>query len=113
MIRKRGFLNKEEKRLPLQNNALIEELLGDKGVICVEDIIETLVKCEDESLPFDSVKKVIWPIQLAPLKEDSKKGNLEKDASGKEYKKKNSKVVKGGYLGMMGDKVNDFVRPLI
>ena len=39
LIRKRGFLNKENKRLPLQNNALIEELLGEKGIICVEDII--------------------------------------------------------------------------
>ena len=42
LIRKRGFLNKDNKRLPLQNNALIEELLGEKGIICVEDIIECL-----------------------------------------------------------------------
>jgi hypothetical protein len=85
-------LNKEDKKLPLQNNALIEELLGDKGVICVEDIIETLMKCNDESLPFESVRKAIWPIQLAPLKEDSKKANLEEAANGVQYKKKNSKV---------------------
>ena len=39
LIRKRGFLNKDNKRVPLANNALIEELLGEKGIICVEDIV--------------------------------------------------------------------------
>ena len=62
LIRKRGFLNKENKRLPLANNALIEELLGDKGIICVEDIIQTLVECNDISLPFEDLRKVLWPI---------------------------------------------------
>lgn len=62
LVRKRGFLKKENKREPLQNNALIEELLGEHGVICVEDIIECLIKCSDEEMPFEQVKKTLWPI---------------------------------------------------
>ena len=62
--------------------------MGEKGVICVEDIIDVLTKCEDEEMPFDSVTKTIWPIQLAPLKQDSKEGNVKHDATGKEVAKK-------------------------
>lgn len=62
MIRKRGYLNKEDKRLPILNNALIEELLGEKGVICVEDIISCLLKCHEPEMPFEEVRKVLWPI---------------------------------------------------
>ena len=85
--------------MPLQNNALIEELLGEHGVICVEDIIDVLMKCGDEEMPFSEVQKVIWPIQLISLKEDSSKGNTKHEATRKEIKKINTKISKGGYLG--------------
>ena len=38
---------------------------------------------------------------------------MKHEANGEDRKKKNTKVVKGGYLGMMGDKINEFVKPLI
>ena len=41
VIRKRGYLkSKESKRLPIADNVIVEEILGEKGIICVEDIIE-------------------------------------------------------------------------
>jgi large subunit ribosomal protein L7e len=116
LIRKRGHLRKEGKRVPLTDNNLIEEILGastGSAVICVEDIISTLLNVSKDSTHFEKVRQVIWPIQLYPLKEDSTKAVTKHDATGDEIKKRNTKVVKGGYLGVMGDKINDFVRPLI
>lgn len=62
LIRKRGFIKKEGKRLPITDNNLIEELLGDKGIICLEDIIDSLVKCGNKDSHFEDVKGIIWPI---------------------------------------------------
>jgi large subunit ribosomal protein L7e len=113
MIRRRGHLKKEDKRMPITDNNLIEELLGvatESGVICIEDIISSVTHCDGN---FEKVRSVLWPIQLHPLKEDSAKANTKHDATGAEIKKRNTKVVKGGYLGLMGDQINDFVKPLI
>lgn len=114
LVRKRGHIKKDNKRMPLTDNNLIEELLGaSTGVICVEDIINALINCNKPDSHFEEVRSVIWPIQLFPLKEDSTKAATKHDATGLEIKKKNTIVFKGGYLGLMGDKINDFVRPLI
>lgn len=104
LVRKRGHLKKEGKRMPITDNNLIEELLGkatDSAVICIEDIIETLV--QRDAANFEKVREVIWPIQLHPLKEDSTKAHTKHEATGTEIKKRNTKVVKGGYLGLMAD----------
>lgn len=39
--------------------------------------------------------------------------NIKHDATGQDIKKKTTKVVKGGYLGLMGDEINDYIRLLI
>ena len=113
LIRKRGFLKKEDKRLPITDNNLIEELLGkatDSAVICIEDIVASVTRCDDH---FEKVRAVLWPIQLHPLKETSTKAVTKHEATGLDIKKRNTKVVKGGYLGLMGDQINDYVKPLI
>ena len=56
---------------------------------------------------------MLWPIQLAQLKEGIVDGTLQHDATGRDIKKVTSKTAKGGYLGMMGDRVNEFVSKLI
>ena len=56
---------------------------------------------------------MVWPIQLAPLKETSEKANTKHDATGRDIKKKTTRVHKGGYLGMMGSDINEFVSQLI
>ena len=100
--------------MPITDNNLVEELLGQScGMICVEDIIDAVVNCSKPESHFEQVRQVIWPIQLHPLKETSTKAVTKHDATGAEIKKRNTKVVKGGYLGLMGEKINDFVRPLI
>ena len=34
-------------------------------------------------------------------------------ATGRDIRKKNTKVEKGGYIGFMAEGINDFVKPLI
>lgn len=102
--------------MPITDNNLIEELLGaSAGIICLEDIIDTLVNCskEEYSQHFNKVREALWPIQVHPLKEAGSKAVTKHDATGKEIKKRNTRVVKGGYLGLMGDDINEYVRPLI
>ena len=107
-------MKKEDKRMPITDNALIEELLGAAAsVICIEDIVDAVANCAKPDSHFEEVRQVLWPIQLFPLKEESTKEVTKHDATGLDVKKRNTKVVKGGYLGLMGDAINDFVRPLI
>lgn len=113
IIRKRGYLKKELKRVPISDNVLVEELLGEKGIICVEDIIEAFWRCKSNEEAYRAVRDAIWPIQLAPLKETSDIANTKHDATGRTIKKTTTVVHKGGYLGNMGAAVNDFVAQLI
>ena len=76
-------------------------------------MIEAFWKCKTNPELYEAVRAVIWPIQLAPLKEDTDKANTTHDATGRTIKKKTTHVIKGGYLGMMGDKINEFVSQLI
>jgi len=64
LIRKRGFLrDSEDKRVPISDNVLVEELLGEStGCICVEDVIEALWQCKKEEETYAAVKKHLWPI---------------------------------------------------
>jgi hypothetical protein len=38
---------------------------------------------------------------------------MKHEATGRDVRKKNSKTSKGGYIGNMGDQINEFIRPLI
>jgi hypothetical protein len=114
VIRRRGFLKSQDlKRIPISDNVIVEELLSEKGIICIEDIIDALWRCKTDQAGYQAVKDVLWPIQLAPLKETSDKANTKHDATGKVIKKKTTRVHKGGYLGMMGNDINEFVSQLI
>lgn len=118
IIRKRGFLKKAEEgkpdaRVPISDNVIVEDLLGGQRIICIEDLIDAFWRCKSQPEPYKAARAVMWPIQLAPLKEDSEKANTKHDATGRSIQKKTTRVVKGGYLGMMGDKINEFVSQLI
>lgn len=111
LIRKRGFMKDAAgKRVPMSDNVLIEELLGEScGCICVEDVIDALWRCNRDEQTYQAVKKQLWPIQLASLKETSDKRDVKHEANGRILKKVNTRTVKGGYLGYMGDDINTFV----
>ena len=105
LVRKRGFLRKDEKKEPITNNVLIEELFADfnkstsgMGCICIEDIIDTISNCHKEDLAeqFQEVNKILWPMQLGSRKETIEESNIKHDATGRDVRKKNTKVEKGG-----------------
>ena len=120
LIRKRGFLKKDGKKLAITDNVLIEELLGQEvngtnGCICIEDIIDTVYKCRNEDLApvFNEILQVLWPMQLGSLKETIENANIKHEATNRDVRKKNTVTEKGGYIGFMGDKINDYVKALI
>ena len=55
----------------------------------------------------------MWPIQLAPKKDTIEGGSTKHDATDRLIKKGTTKAHKGGYLGMMGPAVNDYVAKLV
>jgi len=55
----------------------------------------------------------LWPVQLAPLVEKISEMNTRHEATDRELKKRNTTAAKGGYLGMMGAPINDFIKKLI
>jgi hypothetical protein len=48
--------------MPLSDNVLIEEVMGHCGVICVEDIIDSFMKCNQVDSHFEEVRELLWPI---------------------------------------------------
>ena len=97
----------------MADNNLVEEVLGEHGIICVEDIIDSLMKCHLESSHFEEVRKAIWPMQLRPQQEQSSQKVVKHKATGEEMKKSTTTVEKGGHLGLLGDKINEFIQPMI
>lgn len=55
LVRKRGFLRKGEKKLPITDNVLIEELLGKDDCICIEDVINAIHKCYENVDTFQAI----------------------------------------------------------
>ena len=52
LVRKRGFLRKDDKKEPITDNVLIEELFSEfneksegLGCICIEDVIDNINNC--------------------------------------------------------------------
>ncbi|KAI8641374.1 ribosomal protein L30, ferredoxin-like fold domain-containing protein [Parasitella parasitica] len=61
LIMKRGATMSKGVRTPLSDNTIIEEALGDFGVICLEDIIHEIVQHGDN---FNMVSKFLTPFDL-------------------------------------------------
>ena len=114
IIRKRGYLKaKDSKRLPISDNVMVEELLGEDGCICIEDVIDSFWRCKTNPTLYKKVRETIWPIQLAARQETASEKLTKHDATQRDIKKAFTLASKGGHLGYMGDKINDFVQALI
>lgn len=70
VVFKHGFFNIDNKRTALTSNKLIEEQLGNKGIICIEDIIHEIFTVTDN---FKEIKKVMVPFQLKAPKDGWKR----------------------------------------
>ncbi|KAI9274335.1 ribosomal protein L30, ferredoxin-like fold domain-containing protein [Phascolomyces articulosus] len=61
LLVKRGHAMISGHRKPISDNTMIEEQLGEQGIICVDDIIHELVTCGEN---FDKVNQFLCPFKL-------------------------------------------------
>uniref|UniRef100_A0A8C7EI45 Ribosomal protein L7 like 1 n=1 Tax=Nothoprocta perdicaria TaxID=30464 RepID=A0A8C7EI45_NOTPE len=62
LILKRGQAKINEKKVPLTDNVLIEEHLGNCGIICLEDLIHEIYSAGKY---FQKVTDFLWPFHLS------------------------------------------------
>jgi len=73
LIHKRAAFRDPEKpgeRTPLSDNVLIEQHLGDLGMVCTEDLAHVIHTCGNQ---FQKVNARLWPIMLGDAKKSSGK----------------------------------------
>jgi len=61
MCYKRGHGKVNKSRIRLQHNGPIQEVLGEKGIICIEDVIHEIFTCGEN---FKAVSNFLWPFKL-------------------------------------------------
>jgi len=95
LIYKRGYLRIKGKRIAITDNKQVQNVLGRRKIICVEDIIHQIFTVGPQ---FKKVNKKLWTFKLnSPL------GG---------FKKKARHYVEGGDAGNREDKINALIRKM-
>jgi len=63
LIYKRGYGRVQKQRIPLTNNLVIEQNLGRKGIICIEDLIHEIFTVGPN---FKFANRFLWAFKLSP-----------------------------------------------
>ncbi|KAJ8555283.1 hypothetical protein K7X08_012779 [Anisodus acutangulus] len=93
LIYKRGYGKVDKQRIALTDNAVIEQVLGKYGIICMEDLVHEIMTVGPH---FKEANNFLWPFQLkAPL------GGM---------KKKRNHYVEGGDAGNRENFINELIR---
>jgi len=94
LIYKRGFAKVQNgSRIPITDNAIIENALGKCGIICVEDLIHEIFTAGPN---FKQASNFLWPFKLSSPRNG--------------YRKKGNHWVEGGDYGNREKFINDFIR---
>ncbi|CAN6459677.1 unnamed protein product [Victoria cruziana] len=93
LIYKRGYGKLNNQRIPLTDNAIIEQALGKFGIVCIEDLIHEIMTVGPH---FKEANNFLWPFKLS-----APSGGL---------KKKRNHYVEGGDAGNREDKINELIR---
>lgn len=81
LITRRGHCKVDGKRVPISDNIVIEEKLGDEhGIICVEDLVHEIFSVGDS---FKHANSFLWPFQLSAPKSKFEKNTLKYKEGGK------------------------------
>jgi large subunit ribosomal protein L7e len=96
LIYKRGFAKINRARIPLSDNAIIEQNLGKFGITCVEDLIEEVYQVKTH---FKEANNFLWPFKL-----NNPRGG---------WNNKNHAFQKDGDWGNREEKVNSLVRAML
>lgn len=97
LIFKYGFIKHKGKKTSISSNTVIEEIFGDSGIICVEDLVSEVVTVGPS---FDKVTKAIYPFVL-PNPKDGWIG------------KKGLSFEKGGIAGYRGKGLNEMLKKIL
>jgi len=93
LVYKRGYGKVNKQRIPLADNKVISDTLGQHDILCVEDLIHEIYTVGPH---FKEAANFLWPFKLSsPL------GG---------YKKKGTHYTEGGDHGNREEKINEFVR---
>ena len=96
IIKKRGFCKVANEYVPINSNALVEEHLGDKGLICLNDLVTVLVKGLES---FEEVRQFLGALKL------------NKPTNG--YGVKQKPFREGGAWGNREEKINELIQKMI
>ncbi len=95
LIYKRGYASVKGNRIPINDNAVIEEHLGKFGIVCVEDLIHEIYTVGPH---FKEANHFLWPFKLScPV------GGM---------KQKGISFIEGGDYGNREDRINALVRSM-
>jgi large subunit ribosomal protein L7e len=103
LVYKRGYAkvrttkNAYPQRIALTDNAIIEENLGQYGIVCMEDVIHEVYTVGPN---FKQVSNFLWPFKLS-----SPNGGFRP-------RKFRGNYVEGGDLGNREDKINALIRQM-
>ena len=96
LIYKRGHAKVNKQRIPITDNAIIEDSLGKHGIICVEDLVHEIYTVGPH---FKEAANFLWPFKL-----NSPTGG---------WKKKGNHYMEGGDYGCREDKINALVKQML
>eukprot|EP00831_Metopus_contortus_P067996 TRINITY_DN6074_c0_g1_i3.p1 TRINITY_DN6074_c0_g1~~TRINITY_DN6074_c0_g1_i3.p1 ORF type:complete len:165 (+),score=30.26 TRINITY_DN6074_c0_g1_i3:398-892(+) len=89
LLYKRGHLKLGEKVENLKSNQIVEELLGDKGLICVEDLVHSLSTGDKNTT---QVLRALCSFKLSQPKEGVLKQNRKPFGKGGDYGNRGSTI---------------------
>jgi 60S ribosomal protein uL30 len=98
LIYKRGYGKVSGQRIPLSSNTVVSAGLGDKGLVCVEDVIHEIFTVGEN---FKEAANFLWPFKL----------NTPRNGYG--GKKKLIHFNEDGACGLQGDKINRLIKRMI
>jgi len=81
LVERRGYGRIDGKRVPLSDNNLIEEALGEFNIVCKEDLVHELCQVEEN---FGKAAAFLWPFHLSDNKTTFERRTL-KLKDGKDY----------------------------
>ena len=96
LITRRGFGRVDGKRVPLSDNTVIEDHLGEYNIICVEDLVHELHTVGDS---FSKAASFLWPFRLADTKSH--------------FERKTLKLKDGKDYGDRGEDIDDYVKHVL
>merc|ERR1712038_810644 len=95
LIMKRGYAKINHQRIPITDNQVIENVLGEQNIICVEDLIHEIFTVGEN---FKKVNNFLWPFKLS-----CPTGGM---------RKKTNHFVEGGDHGNREDFINNLIRQM-